>query len=522
MGILNKIDINIPPHETASRYTDLNIGQIAAAVSECWGSNVSRFYQDFAADSEGEQYRREVYAGIKKAGLYETLCTGCELMLQVLELAKDREKQVKRQQQMLTHVHEVQMYCRAVDELYRALCDKSIPDTHSEGLILLRDELAAYTQKPEYVAMRDEANALTEAVDGLNITFVYENDKLKFAVEDRPSKAAMPSTEAATAAPASKSLTSPFRSFNDLAGLELALIVHIIESRPEVFKRIKKFYSQYTEYREDFIMQFFDEIPFYLSYIKFERYMLSEGFEFTMASVDEARPMEAEELYDLALAIANIKRGRPVVRNGFVYEGDEQFFVLTGPNQGGKTTFARSLGQLVYLTKLGLPVPAKRANIHYFSDLLTHFSVEESIETGRGKLLEELVRLKPMMEQSGRHFVVINELFTTAANYDACIMGKKVLQHFIENNCCGIYVTHLTELLSGTDHATGLCAQLDDNGVQTFRILRRVMEYNNCAAAQINKYRLNYSELRARLGITDTSLDTGLDTSLDAGRKELV
>lgn len=185
--------------------------------------------------------------------------------------------------------------------------------------------------------------------------------------------------------------------------------------------------------------------------------------------------MYAHGLYDLALACA----GHKVVSNEMEFGWEERFYVLTGPNQGGKTTYARSLGQLVYFAKMGLDVPAVSAGVYRFTDILTHFSVEESIETGRGKLKEELTRLAPMMAfQSGgntRHengcseslygenfrgerthgenvccegfggenssgrpgkaFVIMNELFTTAANYDACIMGERVLKHFLTRDC---------------------------------------------------------------------------------------
>ena len=58
----------------------------------------------------------------------------------------------------------------------------------------------------------------------------------------------------------------------------------------------------------------------------------------------------------------------------------------------------------------------------------------------------ELVRLVPTMKASCEgNLEVINELFTTA-NYDACIMGKRVLEHPLAQGCMGIYVTHLEEL----------------------------------------------------------------------------
>ena len=154
----------------------------------------------------------------------------------------------------------------------------------------------------------------------------------------------------------------------------------------------------------------------------------------------------------------------------------------------------------MYFTKLGLDVPADVANVHHFTRILTHFSVEESVETGRGKLKEELVRLKPMMqEQSDGAFVIINELFTTAANYDACLMGKKVLEHFIGDGCRGIYVTHLKELSEGTEGVVSLRAMLDENRIQSFRIMRQAADDSACAQNQVNKYQLTYEQLKERL-----------------------
>lgn len=173
--------------------------------------------------------------------------------------------------------------------------------------------------------------------------------------------------------------------------------------------------------------------------------------------------------------------------------------MLTGPNQGGKTTFARSLGQLVYFTKMGLDIPARAASVPYYKKILTHFSVEESVESGRGKLMDELMRLKPMMgdEQAGE-FVVINELFTTAANYDACIMGKKVLEHFINKNCKGIYVTHLNELSKACSSVVSLRAAVDENLIPTYIIQRSEATELAGANRQVEKYRLTYRQIKER------------------------
>ena len=269
--------------------------------------------------------------------------------------------------------------------------------------------------------------------------------------------------------------------------------------KPELFRALGKIPTG-SECETPVLRRFSEEIRFYLAFAALQREMEAAGFAFVTPGTSEERPMEAKGLYDLALAMTSLSDGRSVVSNDFSLGDGERFFVLTGPNQGGKTTFARSLGQLVYLAKMGLDVPAGSANVPFFSGIQTHFSVEESVETGRGKLMDELVRLAPMMEDYRQgSFVVINELFTTAANYDAQIMGKRVLEHFIGLGCKGIYVTHIKELAEERDGVVSLRAMLDARGVPTFEIRRGEAEDGASAAGAVNKYRLTYEQLKERL-----------------------
>lgn len=137
------------------------------------------------------------------------------------------------------------------------------------------------------------------------------------------------------------------------------------------------------------------------------------------------------------------------------------------------------------------------------------------METGRGKLKEELTRLAPMMcEEYRKSFVILNELFTTAATYDAYIMGRRVMAHFIKQDCFGIYVTHLQELaeekevgeeMEGKVVSMAACVDERDSHIRTYQIARRAPEGVGYAYALVEKYHLTYPELKERLtGICET------------------
>lgn len=495
VSVLNKWTAPHTEEERGAYFLDLNLDQILNKLAIRWGQGIRKQYSYFPADAECEAYRREVYADVKKDEIYKACMTLVEHLGELEEIRTQKSRVKSVMQKSVWQIREIDVYCRAFDELEKAL---AAARPKSEGLCDFLAYLQEYLGSAPYQKMKEECGKLLGELIGFRFTITYEKDRMSVSLEksagdyerflesggdkDRPK------------------LVSPFFVNNMITELENSCLEILAKKRPEIFKALSEKAEAYTEYENATLMQFYREIPFYLSFRGFQREMEELGFAFCTPTTAEDQNMEAKGLYDVALAAVAVREGRKVISNDMYYGKDESFFVLTGPNQGGKTTFARSLGQLVYFTKMGLDVPASSANVHYFKDIQTHFSVEESIETGRGKLKEELIRLAPMMEDhKSNTFVIINELFTTAASYDARIMGGKVLTHFIELGCRGIYVTHLKELTEIHPKVVSLRAMLNEERLQTFEIRRSAAEESACAANQVNKYRLTYEQLKERL-----------------------
>ena len=478
-----------------SFYLDLNIYQIVDKIRTVWGEDVSSMYYYLPADAECEAYRRAVMQDVKIESLHIAFKEFVKDIKQYKASVATGEMVKLEIQKAAWHVTGVVQYARALQKLYQALCEAKI---QSQGMLSLQESLQAYLQEEVFSGMVQKAEDLYEQMHSFRFKLTYDNGVL--IVSEEEVKGAYDAFLRESFTEPDKPMKSPYAENPDLVVLEREVLTLMQKKRWTFFKECGEFYKKHSEYVKEEYLQLAKEIAFYLSFYAFENKMRSLGFAFTVPTTDADRNMFATGLYDLALACVNSAEGKEVTPNDMEYKAEESFLVVTGPNQGGKTTFARSLGQLVYFSKMGLDVPALAANVHIFTDILTHFSVEESIETGRGKLQEELMRLKPMMEENCTDaFVVINELFTTAANYDAIIMGQRVLQHFIGQNCRGIYVTHLKELTEAHAKVVSMRAMLDEQGKQNHKIVRMEAQDSACAINQVNKYRLTYEHLKERL-----------------------
>jgi hypothetical protein len=106
-----------------------------------------------------------------------------------------------------------------------------------------------------------------------------------------------------------------------------------------------------------------------------------------------------------------------------------------------------------------------------------------------------------MQREAVDSFVVINELFTTAATYDAYLMGKRVIDYFLDMNCYGVYVTHISDLAKESERVASLTAGLceRDFRTRTFRIERNTAGGVGYANTLVEKYRLSYQDVKGEL-----------------------
>jgi len=482
-----------------SFFEDLNLDRIVKQIQSMTTCPVEKYFYQLPDTAEGEAYRRGVYGDVKKTAVYETLSKFMDMQEGWLEAKEAKSKVERAEQAWVWHVQEVSRYCKLFETIYEGL---SFQEMISDGMKAFVAYLAHFVKAEDFLEMKQMAEELFAHMEGFQICLEVTGDQVY--VSRRQVEGNYQNFLRTHFGEVDVTMKSPFVGREDLTSLESEILDQVARAEKPFFRQAKEFYEKYKDYEDQTLTLFGQEISYYLSYHMFQKYMEKKGFAFVTPTVDMAKDMGAFGLYDLALALANSGMGKEVVSNDFVYTSGENFLVVTGPNQGGKTTFARSLGQLVYLSKMGFDVPATAANVHEFSTILTHFSVEESVETGRGKLMDELVRLKPMMEEHVTNaFVVINELFTTAANYDACIMGRKVLEHFIGSDCRGIYVTHLKELTTVHQSVVSMRAMTDEDRVQNYKICRSEADDSVCAQNQVNKYKLTYEQLKTRLGLRE-------------------
>ncbi len=472
---------------------DLNLDQIIGRICEGWDDEVKRLYQLMPGDSDNSDYRRAAFAEIKEKDLHPVFSAFLENMRQrslCIERMEAVEVNVQKQVWLL---RSAACYIEALEMLLKALSEK---DLKSGALTGLTEFLKETTAGRDYISFREETEKLYQELSSFRILLTYEKERFTVAAGsgsgkfDDFLKETFPGQE--------HRMKSPFLGEPGLSDLEAEIIKQFAKDHKAFFSGIEEYAKKYKDYADAGILGLPAEMSYYVAFLRFMEKTKELGCVFCTPVIKKDR-FRVEGLYDLALSLVNSVSGKEVIDNDAEFYEGESFFVLTGPNQGGKTTYARSLGQLVYFTKMGLDVPAKDAVLPYFTDLLTHFSVEESTESGRGKLLDELERLKPMFkEEKDGAFVVINELFTTAANYDACIMGKKVLEFFIGKHCRGIYVTHLNELSESCDGVVSLRAQVDDHMVQTYRIRRDKAQEKTGVNSRVEKYGLTYAKIKER------------------------
>ena len=252
-----------------------------------------------------------------------------------------------------------------------------------------------------------------------------------------------------------------------------------MESLSEIRDRGLRFVADAVAQATDHVIAFFAtlraELGFYVACLNLHDRLQGAGLPICMPDPQEPGEfaLSARQLCDAALALHLTDSP---VGNDLDADGRRPI-IITGANQGGKSTFLRSVGLAQLMMQAGMFVSAERFRASTCTGLFTHFRREEDRTMTRGKLEEELQRMSEIADQIDPACMLLsNESFAATNEREGSEIGRQVIRAMTEAKMRVILVTHLYDLATSlADQHPGsvlfLRAERGTDGTRTFRVV---------------------------------------------------
>lgn len=393
-------------------------------------------------------------------------------------------------------------YCEAVAKLARNLSEAQ---PQSYGLCRFNQRLNDYLASDPFLALRTECAALRKALSTVRYSVLI--DGLRVRIRKNAETQDYGNDIQATFKPFRQGHAHHHQfdpeETSEMNRVEAEIMDRVARLWPGIFSRLKEFAGAHNDFTASLVTSFDREIQFYLSYLDYIAPLRTSGLPFCYPHVPgDSKAVFSHGAFDLALATHLSENGAAPVCNDFNLSSRERIMVVTGPNQSGKTTFARMFAQIHYLASLGLPVPGREARLFLPDQILTHFEHGEAVDKGRGKLQDDLIRIHDLLERATpATIVILNEVFSSTTARDASRLSHRIIKKIETLDLLCVWVTFLEELAQGADTIVSMTGNVDHSEPlkRTYRIQRGPPLGMAYALSLAESYGLTAARLRAEL-----------------------
>jgi DNA mismatch repair ATPase MutS len=483
-------------------FVDLNLDQIVESITVGMQEyDLKPFFYVPLTNTDAILYRHEVMRDLENPALFEKVRAFERSMREMREYLAQADKLYYKYQKERWFLDAIELYCQAVRDLSEELSPINLS---SRGFISFRDYLIDYVQSTRFTTLADQTQELLTDLSNIRYEILIKGNRVKVRNYEGESdytaevEAAFEKFKQGEV----KDYRVKFNNYADMNHVEEQVLEGVAHLYPEIFTRLDNYRETNSNYLDDTLRRFDREIQFYIAYLEHIVFIRKLGLSFCYPQItNPSKEISAREAFDLALADHLINKHQPIVCNDFYLTDDERIIVVSGPNQGGKTTFARTYGQLHYLAALGCPVPGREACLWLFDRLFTHFEKEENIQNLRGKLEDDLTRINDILDQATPSSIIImNEIFTSTTLEDAIFLSKKILERIIELDLLSVCVTFIDELAC-LEKTVSMVSTIvpGDPTKRTFKIVRKPADGLAYALSIAEKYQLTYNQLKDRL-----------------------
>ncbi len=295
-----------------------------------------------------------------------------------------------------------------------------------------------------------------------------------------------------------------------------------------LFKELDKYTKDFTRrianaiksYRELFFTDIYElehQLDFFDGAVSFINYVRSRGLEMVRPELlpKSERRLSLSNAFDLCFfrqsAMADFKKhgDEIIIRNG-IDMTDERFYLITGANNGGKTTFARGVGLCQLLAQIGMYVPADSAEMSVADFIFTHFPKEEEVGIDSSRFTTEIKQLKDICDRITPYSMVIMNESIQSTTPDECVEIAAIhLEIMATVGVRGMYVTHLNGLYGRAEDINkkgypsvvgSLVSAVDaETGERLYKIEKRPPSSGSMAYSIYDRYGAKLDDIKKRM-----------------------
>ena len=319
-----------------------------------------------------------------------------------------------------------------LDEDYFQLVEGHLVALKFKGGMLISARLAAGNKGRDYTLRRPRDQGLLERM--------FDRSGYSFTIPERDE--------------------SGFRALSDLEDRGVNLVANAL--------------SQAVDHVHSFFVMLRVEIGFYVGCLNLSERLaeLGEATALPVACEPGEAVLSGRGLYDVALSLASAGR---VVGNDIDADG-KSLVMITGANQGGKSTFLRSIGLAQLMTQCGMFVGAESLRANVCDGVFTHYKREEDQTMESGKLDEELARMSAIADHiTANGLLLCNESFASTNEREGSQIARQVVTALLEAGMKVVFVTHMYDLATSfyrvqADTMLFLRAERGAEGARPYRI----------------------------------------------------